>query len=575
METISVSNLNVFDNTFDLRRDLHLFMDYVSSREIKRTHRSNQLPKADTKRLAKLMDVESVALEEIAEHGSSGWVDTVDELALSLGFIDYDVKGVYAGYSSQSPSFPDNYIEFNQDKYEEFLQKRLGQQERTLFNCVMDLAHNEFFTYSVLGTLRPFTSRGSATGVMPTLDFTKIRAFLLDELDELEGGVWYSTANWIAHIKRTNPYFLIPKKPKYKAYRGKSPVRYGNFYESEKEWGYDYGRDAIPDNAPNGFERVEGRYIERFLEGIPLLLRYIDVAYRRESYKGLYPTMGQLAAFRVNKHFLQFMRGELGKPRVTVQPNYEVHIESAIFPGYTLSKLKPLGDIVADDTVIVLKLDKRKVAAEAAADENLDVVKLLTDMSDRELPQNIQVELRDWVSQSEKFVLYSGFGLLESSRKRVKAADPFSAEPINENVRLVRNPHKLYLALEEAEYFPLLIRHTDEKLRVLPKQARTVFRTERGSKSGRQGGGKTRGKGKPKSKPELKIKQHTLITLHLPDKETLAVVRHALTAARCPIEGDSNALTLTYGLNNEKAVKDVFKQLEKEYKIVIEELPHV
>ena len=560
METISVSNLDIFDNTYDLRRDLHHFVGYVRDRQVKRAHRTNNIPKADMKRLAKLMNINWGDIENYNEYGQYTWIDYVDHIALRLGLVNYSTKGVYAGYTSSEPSFPDNYIEFNEEAALAFLHKRLGQQERSFFNTIMDSTGNEFFSHSILGELRPFNSRGSATGVMPTLDFTQIRKFLLNELSDLESGVWYSTASWIAHIRQRKPYFLIPKNPKYKAYRGESPVRYGNFYESESQHSYRYDRESISDDAPDGFERVEGRYIERFLEHLPLILRYVDVAYNREPYKGLYPTMGQLAAFRVNDHFLQFMEGNLAEPRVNVLPNYEVHIESPLYPSQVLAELQPLGDLVSEDTVIVLKLDKRKVAEQAALDDELDVVQLLTEVSERPLPQNIQVELQDWASQSEKFVLYTGFGLLESNRKRLKEADPLTADLINDNIRIVRNPNALYTQLENAEQFPLLVRHPNAKLRSLPKKARTVFRTEQPFAK------------KSKRKPELKLQRSTLITLQLPDKETFNILRSALTAARCPIEGDTNKLILTYGSQNEKTVNAVFKKLEKEYKISIEDV---
>jgi hypothetical protein len=55
--------------------------------------------------------------------------------------------------------------------------------------------------------------------------------------------------------------------------------RYGNFHESKEAWGHEID---IRERDPDSFERVEGRYVERFLEGIPLVLRYVDVAYARK-----------------------------------------------------------------------------------------------------------------------------------------------------------------------------------------------------------------------------------------------------------------------------------------------------
>ena len=42
-----------------------------------------------------------------------GWIAYLDRLALVMGFISYDTKGSYRGYSSTEPSFPDNLIHFN------------------------------------------------------------------------------------------------------------------------------------------------------------------------------------------------------------------------------------------------------------------------------------------------------------------------------------------------------------------------------------------------------------------------------------------------------------------------------
>lgn len=50
-----VSQLTVFQNPCDLRRDLHLFVEYVRGRSIKRSVRGNDLPRSDMTRLAKLL----------------------------------------------------------------------------------------------------------------------------------------------------------------------------------------------------------------------------------------------------------------------------------------------------------------------------------------------------------------------------------------------------------------------------------------------------------------------------------------------------------------------------------------
>jgi len=81
----SVEDLEVFVNPCDLRRDLHVFVDYLQNHSVKRLHRSNNLSKGDATRLAKLM-TDPDALEEVQAEGDSQWVDYVDGMTLTLGF---------------------------------------------------------------------------------------------------------------------------------------------------------------------------------------------------------------------------------------------------------------------------------------------------------------------------------------------------------------------------------------------------------------------------------------------------------------------------------------------------------
>ena len=47
LESIDVGPLDVATGLPDLQRDLHVFVDYVRAREVKRAHRGNVLSKAD------------------------------------------------------------------------------------------------------------------------------------------------------------------------------------------------------------------------------------------------------------------------------------------------------------------------------------------------------------------------------------------------------------------------------------------------------------------------------------------------------------------------------------------------
>jgi hypothetical protein len=186
-----VTDLDVLVNPCDLRRDVRVFVRYVQERDVKRLHRSNNLNKADAMRLAKAMsDPEAVA--GVKETGGAVWVDYVDDVALKLGFVSYDTEGSYAGYTSSEPSFPDNYIQFNDETHRRFLESPPAKQERSLLNALVenrDGCKSEFYRTGILGRLGGFPWTGCATGVVPMLDFPRIRRFLLDILQTCQAGV--------------------------------------------------------------------------------------------------------------------------------------------------------------------------------------------------------------------------------------------------------------------------------------------------------------------------------------------------------------------------------------------------
>lgn len=554
---IDVNGLEIVTNPADVRRDVHALVRDVQEREIRRRYRDNGLGKSDALRLAKLMS-DPDAVQEIQEGGDSRWLDFVDSAALRLGFVSYDTEGSYRGYSSSERSYPDNYISFKKGKYRAFLKLSPALQESRILDSLIgdpDGTASELYRRSTLGRLEPFSTWGCATGVVPTLDFAKIRRFVLNVLKACEPGTWYSTASLVQHLEAEHPFFLIPKSPKDKC--GKSTKRYGTFHESKQQWGNEIN---ISDRAPDSFERVEGRYIERFLEGLPLALGYVDVAYRERRGPAIYPDIDLLQAFRVSSRLAAALSETISPPKVIVQPNFEVCVESDFYPASVLRQLTPLGDVLTEGKATVLRLKKEMVAARQAKDEGFDALSLLKDLTDRPLPQNVEHELRSWAAHSEKFTLYRGFGLLEGDRD-LPAADPFTVESIAPTIRIIRSPEKLFDQLEQAELVPLRARHSDATLHALPKTARTVF--------GKQS---APGKGKAKQKKRITIKRQTAITLHLPTDALLKRLHKALLDARCPIEANAKNRTVTFSKKHEAVVDGVVKALRKDYVVRVEDI---
>jgi hypothetical protein len=526
---IDVNDLDVFTNPCDLRKDLHIFVDYVANRDVKRSTRGNNLPKVDARRLAKLI-TDPDAVEQVEANARGTWLGYVDWLVLKLGFVDYDTKGTYLGYYSREPSYPDNYIEYQEKKYNRFMALPFQDQEQLILNTLIEhysYSENELLQTGAQGCLNTFDYRGCATGILPFLDFAKSRRFLLDILKGCESNVWYSVASLVQYLKSEHPWFLVPKKPRYKYKSDKLDGRYGNFREGKQ---YSGDEKTISVKDPNAFEKMEGRYVERFLEGIPLTLGYLSVAYK-----------------------------DIISPKVTVQPNFEIHVESAFYPAGIMAELAPLADIVSADTVSILKLKKKKVAAQLARDESLDVTDLLKDISGKNLPQNVLAELEEWAGHSQVFTLYDGFGLLEGDKDLLSAKD-FTVKNITPSLRIVRSPEELFSKLEEQELVPLLVKHTEKSLKPLPDKARTVFAKI------------TKARPERKRKKLFVLKRKTSITLHFPAKSLFEKCRKALIRQRVPVEIEPSVNTITYLSQHKALVASTLKTLEKDYVIRIEDI---
>jgi hypothetical protein len=555
LDPIDVSRLEIPTQLPDLRRDIHVFVHYVRQRQVKRNHRDNCLNKADLRRLSQLMSDRRPGSED----DLSPWVHFVDDIALQLGFVEYDTTGEYAGYTSVNASFPDNYIRFREEQYQRFCSSKVARQELTLLELLLNSSqenNSEFFVQWPFGRLDGFSSWGSALGVVPGLDFGAARRTLLGWLAKCPPGQWLSTASLVAHLKEHDRYFLIPKKPQYKTPRDVQGGRYGNFHESANNWGHEID---IAENEKDAFERVEGRYVERFLEGIPLLLRYVDVAYGQRPDRKLYPSLGVLQAFRVHERLGRALTAKIAEPQVTVTPDFDIYVHAEFYPAGVLDQLTPLCELVSEDTSIVLKLRKQTVAAACAADPALDVPGLLRRLSDRDLPANVARELNEWTLHSDKFVLYANACVLEADPE-LGVADRYTVARPSPGIRVVHSPDKLFAELERSELLPLRVRHGEKAWSRLPRNSRTRF------PKGPEASGKAR---KPKAR--VKLLRVTRVQLQCPDREFLDALRRVLTEANCPVETNAESFTLSYSKLCEPQVSQAVRALRKDYQITIED----
>lgn len=552
-----VTKLDLRTQRPDLRRDLHLFVAYVRDRDVKRGHRDNLLPKVDSRRLAKLMSDPNAA-EEVEVHGVSEWVNFVDDVALALGFVEFDTVGSYAGYTSQAASFPDNFIQFHAQVYDSFVRKTLAQQELQLLECLLRGcvgSGSEFFRQPTLSMLDRFSSFGSAVGVIPLLDFPQVRRFLLNLLAELPTGEWLSTASLIAFLKEHHPYFLIPKKPQFKNKWEQKAGRYDNFREGHP---YSGSQVVINPSDPDAFERVEGRYVERFLEWLPYLLGYVDVAYLKRAPER-HPMLGRLAAFRVSERLRRALTGAIAEPAVRVTPAFEVYVQAEVYPARVLAEFERMGELVSADATTVYRLTKTRVAAARAGDPALDAIALLESLATTPLPDNVRRELAGWSEHGEKFVLFTGFSLLETERD-VTVPDRLQVECIDPGTYIVRAPDKLFQELERQERVPIEVAHAETAFATLPDGVRSRLR------------GKARKTSKVSaSRPEVTLMRITRVQLLCPDREFLQRLQAVLLGAGCPVEAHAKNMSLVYSDRYQAEVDKAIRELRREYQVTIQD----
>ncbi|MCP4858846.1 MAG: hypothetical protein GY903_30620 [Fuerstiella sp.] len=553
-----LSNLDIAASRPDLRRDLHVFATYVRDRDVKRGHRDNWLSKVDSRRLAKLCS-DSEAGSEVEQHGTSSWIDYVDRVALRLGLVEYDTTGQYAGYTSREPCFPENYIQFNAKAYRQWTSMTLAQQEERLLELLLKQHQGpgcEFFRTSILGRLDRFDSFGSGTAVVPMLDFTAVRRSLLNLMAGCPTGEWLSVASLVEYLKENDRYFLIPQKPKFKEKWSQKKGRYGNFFESAKRWGREI---EISEKDADAFERVEGRYVERFLEGIPLLLGYVDVAYAKRPPRGVRPSLGHLSAFRVNERLQRALTSEIAEPTLRVTPSFDVYVQSELYPARLMSVLETFCDLVSEDTVTVFRLDRKRVTTACAADPKLNVTALLESLCVDPLPANVRRELADWAADSDKFVLYTGCSLLETRDKTVDI-DRFRVENIATGIDLVKSPDKVYQCLETQQLVPLRIVHEENSLTPLPPRTTSAFRKRSAAKKKRRA-----------ARTKITLMRVTNVQLLCPDRSFLEQLQRLLANANCPVEADHKRLSLAYSNRYEKDVNKAIRTLKTDFEVRIDD----
>ncbi|MBP7866817.1 MAG: hypothetical protein KA419_12800 [Acidobacteria bacterium] len=482
----------------NLKRDIFHFVTFAAHNPIKRSHRENLIPKAAAKKIARLLsDPEEEEWVEDTDSGS--WSELVGNTALHLGVVHFDLKGVYAGYSSSSESYPDNFIRVREENWAEYLSAPAVEKERRIVAALSAKTPNEFFHRPGRVGINCFSTWGSATGPASRMDLPRIRGALLELLADLPPDTWFEFHDFVEMVRQRTPDLILdPKtrepnsesKRKIKNWEwenryprrsiGKTPYpavvlegRYENFQEFPARPAnepYSFGPrkgNRFVDGTPEGFHRVEGRYLERFLCQVPFLAGFVDLAFLPDEDRGgleVEPSFERLRAFRLRPRLRQVLKGDpsLNAVNLTVMPNFEVLIDAPSYPEREMAALEPYTVMLHEDAhTLRLRLDRKKVVTRTAQlpPDAVPLVDLLARLASQPLQENVRHELETWTGHARKLTLYENFGLVElrgGGEQVARVADCLGERVVEklESALVVRDPDKVIEQLEAGLFFP-------------------------------------------------------------------------------------------------------------------------
>lgn len=482
----------------DVQRDLYRLVQYVARKPFSLTARDLDVPKGARDDLAKVL--EGTHGHRASREGYHGWPVFLLNTARRLGFCTPpmpapDPANPYRTIDPESPQ-----VAVLTAPWAQYLASpQLNKAER-LQDTLVHSQRNEFFFGSFYVPGERFDYRGSAVGPASRMDLPRIRKTLLKWLGNLEPNVWYLFDSLVERLQADHPHLIMDpstREPDRQsksalsswewdcrvAQRKKSPKPpkpemrledlYGNFVEHKRADRWHQSGNQLTEQTPNVFRRVEGRYLEYFLSQIPYLLGYVDLALRQlpGNERGeVLPELGSLAAVRLTTRGKQILTQDarLNEIKATTLPNFEIVIESSLFPDKFLSEIEVFCTVVdLSGPMYRLKLDKKKTLATVAANpDQAAPLAVLRRWSSNDVPGNVAVELETWGQKAESFVVYQGFELLELVKPETDGnnvqgcLNGVNSRQVDSGFYLV-SAQDLVLRLERIRLPPKCVEHVD------------------------------------------------------------------------------------------------------------------
>ncbi len=487
---------------FNVRRDVLVFIEYVRKRGIKRSHRDNQIPQSDRKRLAKLLEVPELIREIEPEEGY--WAEWICSLARRLKLITYDTEGIYVGYTSQSESYPDNYIKIDETAITKYLALSSAQKERHILDVLIHENANEFYEPSLLGTQGRFDTFGSAVGAASRMD----RRRLLAMLASYPAGSPVPFMEFFERVHREEPNLIIdhdPKPPQPADKKSQRAFRHNPLPQTPRtvyECLYEH-RNKIVDGAvltdrgtskeisekdPDAYFRAEGRYLAYFLEDIPVLMQFIQLEYQEvKNPLLLVPDPPNfIKNFTVTEKLgavLDNRMPDADRVKVTISPDFTILIEALLYPDTILTRLAPYTVLKSSHHhthILELSRDKtiETLTSTPAARPLADVLADVATLSSGPIPRNVAADIAEWTGHAEKCVVFEDVALIEMrnlepglAATTIKGLGNLVTHTISPRFALATHAAKVFNHLEALELVPVSIHHADSVLResLLPR----------------------------------------------------------------------------------------------------------
>ena len=192
-----------------------------------------------------------------------------------------------------------------------------------------------------------------------------------------------------------------------------------------------------------------------------------------------------------------------------------------------------------------------------AIDETLDIPAILKTYSKRELPQNILIELNEWVKRADIFTLYHGLELVEDAigLDSVRSAMKYQ---VGEGLYLVPQADNMGGKLKSQGQVVIQVVHLTDAFADIPKDTKSIFPSE-----------------KPvnQAEPEtVTIQRENYITLRIPQAEVLEAIRQGLVNLQCLLTVNQEAQTLTFSSRYQDSLAQIIASLKDTYTIKIQEI---